>query len=77
MGIKSDTKPIILGYEEVKIVCPICKTMKSIQVPKAVIKDSDNLTIIQIPRYRVCEHIIIPFIDKNFKVRGYQKVAIL
>ena len=74
MAIKTDTRSGFIGYKDVKIVCPICKAIKSIQVPEIVIKERDNLTTIQIPRYRVCEHVIIPFIDRNFNVRGYQKV---
>ncbi len=74
MGIKSDIKTEFMGYHDVKIICPICKTNKVIQVPEGIIKENSNLTTIQIPKYRVCDHIIIPFIDKNFNVRGYQKV---
>ncbi|MBY9007500.1 MAG: hypothetical protein KGD63_12150 [Candidatus Lokiarchaeota archaeon] len=74
MSIKTDIKPGIMGYKDVKIVCPICKTIETIQIPEIVVKESSSLTTIQVPRYRVCEHVIIPFIDKNFNVRGYQKV---
>ncbi|MBN1215159.1 MAG: hypothetical protein JXA99_06915 [Candidatus Lokiarchaeota archaeon] len=74
MSIKSNLKSEFIGYKDVKIVCPICKKIDTIQIPEMIINESNHLTTIQIPKYRVCDHIIIPFIDKNFNVRGYQKV---
>lgn len=42
-----------------------------------IIDDSKQLTSILIPIGRICEHTFIPFIDKHFKVRGYQKLDAL
>ncbi|MHA1147740.1 MAG: hypothetical protein ACTSR8_05805 [Promethearchaeota archaeon] len=62
------------NFHQVRIDCPICKTIKKINIPIKIIKHSLNLTTISIPKGYVCEHHFQLFIDKNFKVRGYQTV---
>ncbi|MFX0071662.1 MAG: hypothetical protein ACFFAO_11280, partial [Candidatus Hermodarchaeota archaeon] len=59
--------------KEVKIVCPLCKNSKTIKLPKSVIHPTKPLTTVTVPKGEVCEHLIIASIDKDFKVRGYQK----
>jgi hypothetical protein len=61
-------------YCKIEFICPICKFKKVLQVPKSVINKSKQLTTVSIARGLVCEHQFQAFIDKNFKVRGYQKV---
>ncbi|MFX1275079.1 MAG: hypothetical protein ACFFBP_18620 [Promethearchaeota archaeon] len=63
------------GYDAqgVNVVCPICQQKKLIHVPQNMLK-KDGLTTISIPREVVCNHHFQIFIDKNFKIRGYQKV---
>jgi hypothetical protein len=60
--------------ETVSIECPICKIKLKILVPKTVINGSKQLTTLSIPGNKACEHHYQAFIDKNFIVRGYQKV---
>ncbi|NHJ23391.1 MAG: hypothetical protein EAX89_02370 [Candidatus Lokiarchaeota archaeon] len=59
---------------EIKFVCPICKTAKSLQFPQFVINQAKQLTTISLPKGLICDHHFQAFVDKNFKVRGYQKV---
>ncbi|MFX0072631.1 MAG: hypothetical protein ACFFAO_16225 [Candidatus Hermodarchaeota archaeon] len=59
---------------EVKIVCPICKTEEELCIPKSIINYAKQLTTISIQKGLICEHHFQAFIDKNFKVRGYQKI---
>jgi hypothetical protein len=61
-------------YSEVNVACPVCKTKKILKFPKTVINDAKQLTTISIPKGLVCDHHFQAFIDKNFAVRGYQKV---
>ena len=61
-------------YDEVKIDCPICKSSKVLKFPKSVINKARHLTTISLPKGLVCDHHFQAFIDKNFAVRGYQKV---
>ncbi|MFX1407631.1 MAG: hypothetical protein ACFFBW_11795 [Promethearchaeota archaeon] len=61
-------------YSKVNIICPICKSKKELKFPKSVINKSRQLTTISIPKNFICEHHFQAFIDKNFTVRGYQKV---
>ncbi|MEE9376693.1 MAG: hypothetical protein V3V33_01510 [Candidatus Lokiarchaeia archaeon] len=69
---------IIQGNEEflkeIKIRCPQCSTDKKLMIPKKVIDQSKQLTTISIPSNLCCEHSFQAFVDKNFIVRGYQKV---
>jgi len=61
-------------YSDVKIVCPICKSNKVMKFPKSVINKARHLTTISLPKGIVCDHHFQAFLDKNFAVRGYQKV---
>ena len=61
-------------YYDVKIECPVCKSSKALKFPKSVINKARHLTTISLPKGLVCDHHFQAFIDKNFAVRGYQKV---
>jgi hypothetical protein len=61
-------------YSKVKIICPVCKIKKELMFPKSVINEAGQLTTISLPKGLVCDHHFQAFIDKNFIVRGYQKV---
>jgi len=61
-------------YSKVKVICPVCKSQKELKFPKSVINKSRQLTTISIPKGFICEHHFQAFLDKNFTVRGYQKV---
>lgn len=61
-------------YSKVKVICPVCKSQKELKFPKSVINISKQLTTVSIPKGFICDHHFQAFIDKNFTVRGYQKV---
>ncbi|MFX1278864.1 MAG: hypothetical protein ACFFA3_05555 [Promethearchaeota archaeon] len=61
-------------FEEVSIRCPKCKTGQNLKIPVKVINQSKQLTTVSIPSGLNCEHSFQAFVDKNFKVRGYQTV---
>ena len=74
-GVKKPVKKKVdVEKKEVNISCPICKTKLRILVPITVINGSKQLTTLSIPRNKGCDHHYQAFIDKNFIVRGYQKV---
>ena len=58
----------------IEAICPVCKARRVIQLPKSIIDQTSNLTTISVPQNLVCKHHFQLFIDKNFKIRGYQKV---
>jgi len=58
----------------IRFICPVCKSEKELPIIKSVINQAKQLTTISIPKNKVCLHHFQAFIDKNFKVRGYQKV---
>ena len=60
--------------EGVIIRCPICSKQKKLIIPFNIIKQSLKLTTISIPSGLVCNDSFQAYIDKNFKIRGYQKV---
>ena len=60
--------------EDILIVCPKCKTNKELKIPRKVVDLSKQLTTISIPSGLCCEHSFQSFVDKNFKIRGYQNV---
>jgi len=61
-------------YQDVLVVCPTCKTKKELSIPLKIINQAQHLTTISIPMGAVCKHGFQAFVDKNFIVRGYQKV---
>ena len=61
-------------YRDILAVCPTCKSRKELKIPTKIINQSKQLTTVSIPSGTVCEHSFQAFVDKNFVVRGYQKV---
>lgn len=58
----------------ISIICPICKKNKKVIIPKSIIDEAKQLTAVSIAKDIVCEHHFQVFVDKNYIVRGYQKV---
>jgi len=61
-------------YESIIVVCPTCKSKKDLKIPTKIINQSKQLTTVSIPTGTVCEHGFQTFVDKNFSIRGYQRV---
>lgn len=62
------------SYQDILVICPTCKTKKGLKVPSKIINQAQHLTTVSIPMGAVCEHSFQTFVDKNFIVRGYQRV---
>jgi len=77
MAIKAQNQVETEIWGDVEIICPICHTKRVINIPMRIIDQSKQLTSIFIPLGRVCDHAFVPFIDKQLKVRGYQKLDVL
>ena len=58
----------------IQFICPVCKTNKSLQFPKSIVNQAKGLTTMSIAKGLVCNHQFQAFVDKNFMVRGYQRV---
>jgi len=69
--VKSNAK---IDISKIHFICPVCKSKKLLEVPKSVIEEAKQLTTMSIARGLVCEHQFQAFVDKNFQVRGYQRV---
>ncbi|MBN1802272.1 MAG: hypothetical protein JW891_12245, partial [Candidatus Lokiarchaeota archaeon] len=65
---------VIEQVRKISIRCPICNSQKQLKIPESIVKNSNQLTTISLPRGIICEHHFQMFIDRDFKVRGYQKV---
>ena len=60
--------------ETIRVICPTCGKSKGLKIPTKIINQSKQLTTVSIPSGAVCEHSFQSFVDKNFAIRGYQKV---
>ncbi|MFX0039210.1 MAG: hypothetical protein ACFFCY_06300 [Promethearchaeota archaeon] len=60
--------------QEILVICPTCKAKKELKIPTRIINQAKHLTTVSIPSGPVCKHGFQVFVDKNFKVRGYQIV---
>jgi hypothetical protein len=62
----------------VKVVCPICQQEKEVEIPIFLVNEAqDGMLKVQIPQGACCpEHSFMAFVDKKFKVRGYQNADI-
>ncbi|MHA2282802.1 MAG: hypothetical protein ACXAC5_18315 [Promethearchaeota archaeon] len=58
----------------IQFICPVCKSEKSLEFPRSIVDKAKGLTTMSIARGLVCEHQFQAFVDKNFMVRGYQRV---
>ncbi|MFX1419503.1 MAG: hypothetical protein ACFE9N_11345 [Promethearchaeota archaeon] len=74
MAITEVKRNTNVNKSKVEFICPICKTKKSLEVPNSVIAEAKQLTTMSIARGLVCNHQFQAFVDKNFQVRGYQRV---
>ncbi|MFX1487749.1 MAG: hypothetical protein ACFFBI_01275 [Promethearchaeota archaeon] len=64
----------LVDSTEIRFVCPVCKSAKTLRFPQSVIVKAEGLTTMSIAKGLVCDHQFQAFVDKNFAVRGYQKV---
>jgi len=62
------------SQRNLKFVCPTCKAEKVLLISESIISQSKNLTTISIQKNEICEHHFQAFVDKDFKIQGYQKV---
>ena len=78
MAIIGESTQTRLNEEEenhiIKFTCPVCRAYKYVNIPKSVINSAHQLTTVSIPKGLVCRHHFQAFVDKNFAIRGYQKV---
>ena len=59
---------------KIQFICPVCKSEKALDFPKSVITNAKGLTTMSIAKDLVCKHQFQAFVDKNYMVRGYQRV---
>jgi hypothetical protein len=74
MAVTEIKNNISFDTSKVEFICPVCKSKKFLDVPKSVIAEAKQLTTMSIARGLVCDHQFQAFVDKEFHVRGYQKV---
>jgi len=60
--------------KQIRVICPTCKANKKIFVPKSIVKQAENVVTFSIPNNLVCNHQFQIFVDKDFAIRGYQRV---
>ena len=61
-------------FQDIHVICPTCQVKKALKIPTQIINQSKKLTTVSIPSGAVCEHSFQSFVDKDFKIRGYQKI---
>jgi Ras-related protein Rab-1A len=72
--------PLMFGINKevethtIRVICPTCKQSKKISVPKSIVKEAENVVTFSIPNNLVCKHQFQIFVDKDFAIRGYQRV---
>ncbi|MFW9822245.1 MAG: hypothetical protein ACFFE4_04895 [Candidatus Thorarchaeota archaeon] len=59
---------------KIRFICPVCKASKNLQTPRSIVDKAKGMTTMSIASGLVCEHHFQAFVDKNFVVRGYQRV---
>lgn len=69
-----DKKNNLENRVRLRFICPICKSEKELTISKSILNEAKTLTTISIQKNEICEHHFQAFVDKNFNVRGYQKV---
>lgn len=66
-------------YREIQVTCPICSTVKNVEIPeKLFLQNRFKIIKVQIPRGGVCrEHNFIVFVDDKGIIRGYDQIDLL
>lgn len=64
----------ITANRYIEVICPVCKSKDVILIPKSIINNTTNLTTVSVQKGKICSHHFQLFLDKNFVIRGYQKV---
>ena len=60
--------------KKIQVTCPICKTRDIVGIPERTLKENTHLITVSIHKGLICPHHFQLFIDKNLRIRGYQKV---
>ncbi len=60
--------------KKIQVICPICKSKDVVGIPELEINSTSQLKTISIHKGLICPHHFQIFLDKNFQIRGYQKV---
>jgi len=60
--------------KKIQVICPICHTMDIVGIPEQRLDNSSRLITISIQKGLICPHHFQFFLDRNLKIRGYQKV---
>ncbi|MFX1379267.1 MAG: hypothetical protein ACFFA4_09240 [Promethearchaeota archaeon] len=74
MAVTEVKRNINLNTSKVEFICPVCKSKKLLDVPISVVAGAKQLTTMSIAKGLVCNHQFQAFVDKQFQVRGYQRV---
>lgn len=62
--------------KKVRVICPVCKISGEVGVPEEKVLNNNSTTTISVPAGLICEHHFQAFLDRNFAVRGYQRVDV-
>lgn len=60
--------------KKVQVICPICKSRDIVGIPELKKSLNSQLTTISIHKGLICPHHFQVFMDRDFQIRGYQKV---
>lgn len=61
-------------FRYLTLKCPECETQKKLSIPVKIINQSHQITTINIPKGKVCEHKFQVFFDKSLTVNRYQVI---
>ncbi len=59
---------------DIEVTCPICGLRKILNIPESIVANTSHLATIFVPKSLVCIHHFQIFLDKQFKIRGYNKI---
>ena len=65
---------IFANTKKIQVICPICKTRDIVSIPASTLNKDSQLITISVHKGLICPHHFQFFMDKNFQIRGYQKV---
>ena len=60
--------------KKIQVICPICKARDIVGIPEIKRSPNSQLTTISIHKGLICPHHFQVFMDRDFQIRGYQKV---
>lgn len=73
-NIENINNPVQSTTVKILFRCPVCAKSAHLNFGRKIFESSEHLTTISVSKDVICDHGFHAFVDKNYQVRGYQRI---